>query len=71
MRRDYSHLFPLISIFLLVSAFSYGQAWSGIIRRVAQSTGAMPGFPHRIPTETPPQMDGPRLMPVGRNAARP
>jgi len=31
MRRDSSHLFPLISILLLFSTLSYGQAWSGIL----------------------------------------
>jgi len=31
MRRDWSHLFPLISIFFLFSTLSYGQAWSGIL----------------------------------------
>jgi hypothetical protein len=31
MRRDCSHLFPLISILLLFSALSYGQSWSGIL----------------------------------------
>src|SRR5208282_6210085 len=31
MRRDWSHLFPLISMLLFFSALSYGQAWSGIL----------------------------------------
>ncbi len=31
MRRDCSHLFPLISILFLSSTLSYGQAWSGIL----------------------------------------
>jgi hypothetical protein len=31
MRQDRSHLFPLISILLLFSTLSFGQAWSGIL----------------------------------------
>lgn len=31
MRRNCLHLFPLISILLVFSAFSFGQAWSGIL----------------------------------------
>src|ERR1700733_14265953 len=31
MRRDCSHLFPLISILFLFSPLSYGQAWSGVL----------------------------------------
>jgi len=31
MRRDGSHLFPLISILLLFSTLSYGQSWSGVV----------------------------------------
>jgi hypothetical protein len=31
MRRTCLHLFPLISVLILFSTFSYGQAWSGIL----------------------------------------
>src|SRR5579863_5191903 len=49
MRRDSSHLFPLILILLLFSALSYGQAWSGIISssRAINWTGA--GLPPTLP----------------------
>ncbi len=42
MRRDGSHLFPLISIFFLFSVLSYGQSWSGILStsRAIDWTGA-------------------------------
>ncbi len=49
MRRAGSHLFPLISILLLFSALSYGQAWSGIISNQRATNWAYAGLPGDVP----------------------
>lgn len=45
MRRDWSHLFPLISIVLLFSIPSYGQAWSNILATSRAINWAGAGLP--------------------------
>jgi hypothetical protein len=45
MRRDYSHLSPLIWVFLLFSTLSHGQGWSGILapsRAINWSNAGLP-----------------------------
>ena len=49
MRRDRSHLFPLISILLLFSTFSYGQAWSGILEPSRAIDWSHAGLPATLP----------------------
>ena len=49
MRRDWSHLFPLISIFLLFTALSYGQAWSGILASSRAINWGNAGLPATLP----------------------
>ena len=49
MRRDWSHLFPLISILLLFSALSYGQAWSGILASSRAINWGNAGLPATLP----------------------
>jgi hypothetical protein len=57
MRRDCSHLFPLISVLLLFPALSYGQAWSGILapsRAIDWSHAGLPAtFPDGETTPNP------------------
>ena len=52
MRRDSSLLFPLISILLLFSTLSYGQAWSGILAPARATDWTYAGIPGGIPTRT-------------------
>lgn len=52
MRRAQSHLFPLISILLLCSALSYGQAWSGILAPARAVDWTQAGIPGGIPSGT-------------------
>src|SRR5437667_4752542 len=49
MRRDCSHLFPLISILLLFSTLSYGQAWSGILGSSRAINWSSAGLPATLP----------------------
>src|SRR5712692_6284617 len=49
MRRDYSQLFPLISILLLFSVHSYGQAWSGILAPSRAIDWSNAGLPATLP----------------------
>ena len=49
MRRDCSHLFPLISILLLFPALSYGQAWSGILSPSRAIDWSKTGLPATFP----------------------
>lgn len=49
MRRDRSHLFPLISIMLLFSALSYGQAWSNVISANRAINWGNAGLPATLP----------------------
>src|ERR1700733_8139664 len=49
MRRDFSHLFPLISMFFLFSTFSYGQAWSGILAPSRAVDWSKAGLPATLP----------------------
>lgn len=50
MRRDCSHLLPLISILLLFSTLSYGQSWSGVLASSrAINWGANAGLPATFP----------------------
>ena len=57
MRRDCSHLLPLISILLLFPALSYGQAWSGVLapsRAIDWSNAGLPAtFPDGETTPNP------------------
>ena len=50
MRRALTHLFPLISMLLLFSAVSYGQAWSGILDPARGVDWTKAGVPGGIPT---------------------
>jgi hypothetical protein len=52
MRRDRLHLFPLISISLLFSTLSYGQAWSGILAPARATDWTQAGIPGGIPSST-------------------
>jgi hypothetical protein len=49
MRRDSSYLFPLISIVLLFSTLSYGQAWSGILASSRAIDWTQAGLPATLP----------------------
>ena len=49
MRRDCSYLFPLISIMLLFSTISYGQAWSGILASSRAVDWSNAGLPATLP----------------------
>ena len=50
MRHDFSHLLPLISILLLFSALSHGQAWSGILAPARAIDWTYAGIPGGIPS---------------------
>ncbi|MBZ5679307.1 MAG: glycoside hydrolase family 55 protein [Acidobacteriia bacterium] len=52
MRRGYSHLPPLILIWLLFSTLSYGQAWSGILSPARAVDWTQAGLPGGIPSRT-------------------
>src|SRR5262245_60130049 len=52
MRRGYSHLFPLVSILLLASSPSFGQAWSGILAPGRAIDWTAVGIPGGIPNRT-------------------
>ena len=49
MRRNCSHLVPLISILLLFSALSFGQAWSGILAPNRATDWSAAGLPATLP----------------------
>jgi hypothetical protein len=49
MRRDCSHLFPVISIVLLFSILSHGQAWSGILASSRAINWSNAGLPATLP----------------------
>jgi len=49
MRRDRAHLFPLISLLLLFSTLSYGQAWSGILAPNRAIDWSHAGLPATLP----------------------
>src|SRR5271157_2892159 len=49
MRRASLHLFPLISILLLFSTLSYGQAWSGILASSRAIDWSHAGLPATLP----------------------
>jgi hypothetical protein len=49
MRRDRSHLFPLLSILLLFSSLAYGQAWSGILAPSRAINWGNAGLPTTLP----------------------
>ena len=49
MRRDMSHLFPLISILLLFSTFSFGQAWSNVLAPSRAINWSNAGLPATLP----------------------
>ena len=79
MRRDCSHLFPLISILFLFSTLSFGQPWSGIIspsRAIDWSHAGLPAsYPNGDTTPngwTPPDAGwaqcGSTLSPIGGGA---
>src|SRR5579872_1597474 len=57
MRRDFLYHFPLISILLLYSALSYGQAWTGLLspsRAIDWSHAGLPAtFPDGETTANP------------------
>jgi hypothetical protein len=74
MRRDWSHLFPLISILLLFSTLSYGQAWSGVVSPNRAIDWGQAGLPATFPDGettpnpwTPPTRTqcGSTLAPIG------
>src|SRR5271157_1244359 len=48
MRRDFSYLPPLISILLLFSALSYGQAWSGVLASSRAIDWSKAGLPASV-----------------------
>ena len=50
MRRGHSHHFPLISMLLLFSSLSYGQAWSGILAPARATDWTQAGIPGGIPS---------------------
>jgi len=52
MRHNYWHLLPLISVLLLFSMFSYGQAWSGILSPARATDWTQAGLPGGIPSRT-------------------
>jgi hypothetical protein len=49
MRRDCSHLFPLIWTLLLFSTFSYGQSWSGVLATSRAIDWGSAGLPATFP----------------------
>jgi hypothetical protein len=49
MRRDSSHLFPFISIFLLFSTLSFGQAWSNVLAPSRAINWSNAGLPATLP----------------------
>jgi hypothetical protein len=49
MRRDFKHLFPLISILLLLPALSHGQSWSGILASSRAIDWSQSGLPATLP----------------------
>jgi hypothetical protein len=49
MRRDCRHRFPLVSILLLFSTLSYGQAWSGILAPSRAIDWSHAGLPATLP----------------------
>ncbi len=49
MRADRSHPFPLISILLLFSTLSYGQAWSGVLASGRAIDWGNAGLPATLP----------------------
>ena len=49
MRRDYSLLFPLISMLILFSTPSYGQSWSGILAPSRAFDWNQAGLPPTLP----------------------
>lgn len=49
MRRHCAHLFPLISMLLLFSTFSYGQAWSNILASSRAINWSNAGLPTTLP----------------------
>src|SRR5271157_315919 len=49
MRRGCLHLFPLLSILLVFSTFSYGQSWSGILATARATDWTQVGIPGGIP----------------------
>jgi hypothetical protein len=49
MRRACTHLFPLISILLLFSSSSYGQAWSGVLAPSRAIDWSHAGLPASLP----------------------
>jgi hypothetical protein len=49
MRRDCSHLFPLIWTFLLFSTLSYGQQWSGVLATSRAIDWGSAGLPATLP----------------------
>jgi hypothetical protein len=49
MRHTCSRLFPLISILLLFSALSYGQAWSGVLSSSRAIDWSKAGLPATLP----------------------
>src|SRR5580704_10847185 len=49
MRRNCLHLFPLISILLLLPAFSYGQSWSSLLAPSRAITWTGAGLPASLP----------------------
>jgi hypothetical protein len=48
MRRDFSYLPPLISMLLLFSGFSYGQAWTGVLAPSRAIDWSHAGLPSTI-----------------------
>ncbi|HEY1462767.1 MAG TPA: glycosyl hydrolase family 28-related protein, partial [Terriglobales bacterium] len=52
MKRTCKFLFPLISIVLLFSTFSFGQAWSGILAPARATDWTQAGLPGGIPNRT-------------------
>jgi hypothetical protein len=50
MRRD--RLFPLISIFILFSTFSYGQGWSGTLAPARATDWTQAGLPGDVPPDS-------------------
>src|SRR5271170_7321986 len=69
MRRDISHLFPLISIVLLFSTLSHGQAWSNILAPSRAINWSNAGLPATLPDgETTPNSWTPPTRPACASA---
>jgi hypothetical protein len=69
MRRNYVHLFPLISILLLFSSLSYGQTWSGILASSRAINWNSAGLPATLPDgETTPNPWTPPTRPACTSA---